>query len=224
MAKNTISMKKFRSNLTKISRLAKTGYNSITSVAKQIIATVTNIASKISVLSENAAWQGGNESLPSDSYQSYYDNASKAEEAYLNNSLENLGRYKDEVIFDIYTIRDALSHNTEQMGYMLADTVTAAFGEAAGDFFQSGNNGGISFGSGFVQGLQEKMDEARGVVMSAMQDINAMVASVNGEVTRISNVTYSSPSYNFFGSGQTVTEQLSEARRVETVNQLRGIQ
>ena len=153
MAKNTISMKKFRSNLTKISRLAKSGYNSITSVARQIIATVTNIASKISVLSENAAWQGGNESLPADSYQSYYNQASKAEEAYLNNSLENLGRYKDEVIFDIYTIRDALSHNTEQMGYKLADTVTAAFGQAADDFFAEGMAGGISFGSGFVQGI-----------------------------------------------------------------------
>ena len=223
MAKNTISMKKFRSNLTKISRLAKTGYNSITSVAKQIIATVTNIASKISVLSEKAEWQGGNESLPTDAYQSYYDQAKRAEEAYLNNSLENLGRYKDEVIFDIYTIRDALSHNTEQMGYMLADAVTAAFGQAADDFFAGGMAGGISFGSGFVLGLQEKMDKARDVVMSAMQDINAMIGTINSASTNVSNITYSNPSYNFYSSGQTVGEQLSEARRTETINQLRGI-
>ena len=87
-----------------------------------------------------------------------------------------------------------------------------------------GMAGGISFGSGFVQGLEEKMDKARGVVMSAMQDMNAMLNSVNSSATSISNITYSSPSYNFFSSGQTVSEQLSEARRAETVNELRGMQ
>ena len=223
MAKNTITMKRFKANLTKISRLAKSGYNSITSVAKQIIATVTTIASKIAVVSGNAGWQGGNESLPSDAYQSYYDQASKAEEAYLNNSLQNLGRYKDEIIFDIYTIKDALSHNTEQIGYALSDIVTKAFGDAAADFFESGKAGGNSFGDGFVQSVEEKISQARSMIISAMQSIGAVISSGHAAMTNVSTVTYSNPSYNFYSSGQTVSQQLNEARRTETVNALRGM-
>ncbi len=223
MAKNTISMKRFKSNLTKISRLAKLGYNSITTVAKQIIATVTAIASKISVVSENAAWQGGNESLPQDSFQSYYNQASKAEEAYLNKSLENLTNYKDEVIFDIFTISDALSHNAEQLGYVIAREIKQAFGESVNDFFDSGKASGQSFGSGFKSSIETSMKEIGEIVNAAMQNINSEVASVASAATSVSNVTYYSPTYNFYNSGQTVTEQLNEARRADTVNALRGV-
>lgn len=222
MKKGTISMKKFRSNLTKISRLAKTGYNSITSVAKNIISTVTAIASKISVVTEKGYWQGGNESLHEDGYQSYYDNAAKAEEEFLSRSLNNLANYKDEIIFDIYTISDALSHNSEQMGYMLAQAVKNAFSESTDDFFISGQNSGKSFGDGFRLSVENSMNDVSRIVIEAMQNINSLISSALSRVNSVSNVTYSSPSYNFYSSSQTVSEQLSEARRSQTVNELRG--
>ncbi len=223
MAKNTISMKRFKANLTKISRLAKSGYKSITSVAKQIIATVTNIASKISVLSENAYWQGGNESLPADGFGSYYDRASKEEEAYLNRSLSNLTNYKDEIIFDIFTISDALSHNAEQMGYVISQEIKKAFGESAEGFFESGKSVGQSFGDGMKVSIEDSIREITSVVNAAMQNINLKMSVASSAANSAGQITYSNPSYNFYSSSQTVSQQLSEARRAETINSLRGL-
>lgn len=220
MAKNTISMRKFRSSLTKISRLAKSGYNSVTSVAKQIIATVTNIASKISVLSESSGWQGGNESLPSDGYQSYYDNAGRAEDNYLRSSLQNLSNYKDEVISDIYMISDALSQNADQIGYRLADAVKNAFGEVSDDFFLSGEMSGKSFGSGFISSVEECIESARQMMVSTMQSVNQVLDAATA-AKNSSTITYSNPSYNFYSSNQTVSEQLKEARTAEIISALR---
>lgn len=218
MAKTTISMKKFRASLTKISRLAKSGYNSITSVAKGIIATVTSIASKISVLSENAGWQPPEQSLPADSYQSYYNSISKAEESFLNRSSTNLTNYTDEIIADIYKIRDAAAHNGEQLTYILADAFEKAFGGSVADFFDYGVKSGESFGQGFRQSVETGMAEVKVSVYNTMRELYPL-ASATGNV---SNITYSSPSYNFYGSGQTVSQQLSEARIADTVNALRG--
>ncbi|MFA7636780.1 MAG: hypothetical protein WCX81_03350 [Monoglobales bacterium] len=222
MAKNTISMRKFRSSLTKISRLAKSGYNSISSVAKQIIATVTTIASKMSVLSENSGWQGASESLPSDGYQSYYDNAGKAEESYLKGSLQNISSYKDEVISDIYMISDALSQNADQIGYRLSDAVKNAFGEVSEDFFLSGEKSGKSFGGGFLSSVEESMEAAKQMMVSAMQSVS-QVMNAAAAAKDITNITYSNPSYNFYSSNQTVSEQLKEARNAETISALRRV-
>ena len=219
MAKGTISMKRFKSNLTKISRLAKAGYNSITSVAKQIISTVTQMASKIEILSPNAQWQGASASLPEDGYQSYYDDVLRAEERFLNTSLTNIMNYKDEIIHDIFTVSDALSHNADQISFGLADVLRAEFGELSGEFFSYGKIGGASFGSGIKESVSRYMDEVEKMVIETMQRINSLTSSSDLSVS--SNVTYSNPSYNFYGSKQTVTEQLNEARKAEVISAMR---
>ena len=219
MAKGTISMKRFKANLTKISRLAKSGYNSITSVAKQIISTVTQIASKIAVVSPNAEWKGASGSLPVESFESYYDDVLRAEQRFLNSSLTNLMNYKDEIIHDIFTVGDALSHNADQVSFGLAEILREEFGELSGEFISYGRISGTGFGSGLKESIGRYMGEVEKMVVSAMQRINSLVSSSNQAVT--SNVTYSNPSYNFFSSKQTVTEQLNEARKAQAISAMR---
>ena len=219
MAKTTISMNKFKSSLTKISRLAKSGYNSITTVAKGIISTVTYMASKITVLTDKANWQPGEQSLPSDGGSSYYEAAAKAEENFLNRSSRNISNYKDGVIADIFGIGDAAAYNTEQFAFRLAESVRAAFGDSADDFFKAGSVSGESFGDGFEKSVNKKIADVRVNMLKMIQEINANMAGIN----KVSNITYSSPSYNFYSSGQTVSQQLSEARIADTVNALRGV-
>ena len=218
MAKTTISMKKFRSSLTKISRLAKSGYNSITSVAKGIISTVTYMASKISVLSDKANWQPPEQSLPTENFSDYYQITSRAEESFLNRSSNNLANYKDDVIADLYSIGDAATFAGEQVAFALAENMKAAFGKKAGDFFKTGSVSGASFGDGFAGSVEKRVAELKVNILKTMQDIYPVVSKINN----VSNVTYSSPSYNFYSSGQTVSQQLTEARIADTVNALRS--
>jgi len=221
VAKNTISMKRFKANLTKISRLAKTGYNSITSVAKQIISTVTSIASKIAILDNNAAWQGASgNSLPEENYQSYYGAIQNAEERFLNTSLNNLMNYKDEIIHDIFTVGDALTHNADQIYFGIGDALRAEFNGLKDEFFSYGKAGGASFGNGFKGAVSSCMEEVKKMVLASAEMVNSAISS-GGEKTSSSSVTYSSPSYNFYSSKQTVSEQLNEARKVQAISAMR---
>lgn len=219
MAKGTISMKRFRSNLTKISRLAKSGYNSITSVAKQIIDTVTTMASKISILGENAVWYPDQQISSVGNYQSYYDEMLKLEEKFLAGSLNNLENYKDGVIADIYKISDAANKNNEELTYTLTESIRSAFKNAAADFFDCGYLNGTSYGSGFKRAVEKSMSEVRSSVLKEMQDIYSVTYGVKASGT--SSVIYNSPSYNFYGSAQTITQQLAEARKTATIEALR---
>ena len=222
MAKGTISMKRFKGNLTKISRLAKTGYNSITSVAKQIIDTVTNMASKISIIGENAVWYPDQQLSPVGNYQSYYGDINKIEKQFLSNSLTNLENYKNGVIFDIYRISDAVSQNSEVLSNMLAESIKSAFGNAAKDFFDCGIKSGNSFGSGFKVSIEKSMQEITGMVKASMQSLSPVISSVQtGQYGGV--VNYNNPSYIFYSSNQTVTEQLNEARKDATISALRGL-
>lgn len=218
MAKDTISMKKFKSSLTKISRLAKSGYKSITSVAKGIVSTVTYMASKVSVLSDKANWEPPAQSFDAGGGSSYYDAASRAEEAFLNRSSNNIANYKDGVIADIFSISDAAAYNSEQLGFMLVESVKTAFGKSADEFFKTGSISGNSFGDGFLKSMNGKIARLRVDILKMIQDLHPYISGVN----QFSNITYSSPSYNFYSSGQTVSQQLSEARIADTVNALRG--
>lgn len=221
MAKNTISMKRFKANLTKISRLAKSGYNSITSVAKQIISTVTAIASKIAVLDNNAAWQGASGgSLPEVSYQSYYDAVAREEARFLNTSLNNLMNYKDEIIHDIFTVGDALTHNADQIYFGIGDALRAEFNGFKDEFFSYGKTGGATFGSGFKESVGLYLEEVKRMILSTAETVNSALSSGSPK-TGYSSVTYSSPSYNFYSSKQTVSEQLSEARKVQAISAMR---
>ena len=221
MAKNTISMKRFKANLTKISRLAKSGYNSITSVAKQIISTVTTIASKIAVLNDNAAWQGASGSaLPEENYQSYYDAVAKAEEKFLNTSLSNLMNYKDEIIRDIFSVGDALTHNAGQIYFGIEDAIRSEFDGLKDEFFAYGKTGGATFGDGFKNSINSCMEEVGKIVMSSVGKISSAISS-RGYGSTSSSITYSNPSYNFYSSKQTVSEQLSEARKVQVISAMR---
>lgn len=221
MAKNTISMSRFRANLTKISRLAKSGYNSITSVAKQIISTVTAIASKISVLNPNSAWQGASEqALPAEDYKSYYDEVLKAEEKFLNTSLSNLTNYKDEIIRDIFTVGDALTHNTDQIYFGLEEALRREFDEIKEDFFTYGKVGGTNFGNGLKESISACVDEVQRLVNASMDKISSGVLATGGS-TSYSSITYSNPSYNFYSSKQTVSQQLSEARKEQAISAMR---
>lgn len=222
MAKGTISMKRFRGNLTKISRLAKSGYNSITSVAKQIIDTVTNMASKISILGENAVWYPDQQISSVSSYQSYYDEMNKIEQQFLNNSLNNLENYKNGVIFDIYRVSDAVSQNTDALSMMLTETIRNAFGNAAKDFFECGEKSGNSFGNGFKISIEKSMLDAVGSILNTMQNIAPVISSVNPGASGSGVVNYNNPSYIFYSSNQTVTEQLNEARKAAMISALRG--
>lgn len=221
MAKDTISMKRFRGNLTKISRLAKVGYNSITSVAKQIIDTVTTMASKISILGENAVWYPDQQLSSVSSYQSYYDEMNKIEQRFLSNSLNNLENYKDGVIVDIYRIGDAVSQNTDALSVVLTETIRNAFGNAAKDFFECGEKSGNTFGQGFKLSIEKSMQEIKSSIISTMQSISPGISS-GKSVSGSGVVNYNSPSYNFYGSNKTMTEQLNEARKAAQVAALRG--
>ena len=222
MAKGTISMKRFKGNLTKISKLAKTGYNSITSVAKQIIDTVTNMASKISILGENAVWYPNQQLTSVSNYQSYYDEMNKIEAQFLNNSLNNLENYKNGVIFDIYRVGDAVSQNTDALSPMLTETIRNAFGNAATDFFECGEKSGNSFGNGFKVSIEKSMQEIRGIVLATMGSISPVITSIRTGASASGVVNYNNPSYNFYGSNQTVTQQLNEARKAAAISKLRG--
>ncbi len=222
MAQEKIAMSKFRSSLSKISRLAKTGYKSITSVASQIISTVTSIASKIAVVRDTSySLPGGaNENT---NYNKIYEEASAAEEKFLNQSLQNINAYKDEVIFDIYRVGDALSQNSEAIAYSLIKEVKKAFADVSDDFFACGNEVGTGFGAGLILSTEKAIEDAKSLMQSAMAEIAAMMDYRSYASYTNSSVTYSSPSYNFYGSGQTVSEQLNEARQSQIINELRGI-
>lgn len=93
------------------------------------------------------------------------------------------------------------------------------YGEVPEDFFSCGGDSANSFKNGFLDKLPEIFEEIRQAFADGMAAIMPDI-SIGGGGSSGGN-TYTS-SYNFYGNGQTVSEQLQAARASSVINRMRG--
>lgn len=100
----------------------------------------------------------------------------------------------------------------------LLDELGRSFEKVPESFLDGGIDSAEAFGEGFIQSIDGIMDSIKLAIESKLDEISADISI--GYDKPGSNVYNSS--YNFYGSGQTVSEQLEQARITDTVNKLRG--
>ncbi len=105
-----------------------------------------------------------------------------------------------------------LKESYGSLGEDLAGELERAFGDIPMTFFENGKLSAQEFGKGFC-------DKLTGI----MEDINDFITRFTTEIELSPSSVTRNASYNFFGSGQTVAEQLAEARVSEALEEMRGL-
>lgn len=98
----------------------------------------------------------------------------------------------------------------------LLEELSKSFEKVPESFIDGGIDSAQAFGEGFLQSID-------GIIDSIKIELAQKLGEINGQIS----VEYGKPnvynsSYNFYGSGQTVSQQLEAARLADTVNRLRG--
>ena len=83
-------------------------------------------------------------------------------------------------------------------------------------FVEGGIDSAKAFGEGFLQSIDGIIDAIKIEIADKLGEINGQISVEYGKPN-----VYNS-SYNFYGSAQTVSQQLEQARIADTVNRLRG--
>jgi len=126
-------------------------------------------------------------------------------------------RLENEIVNDIFNedIENAKIYYTETANDLLEE-LSKSFGKVPESFIDGGIDSAKAFGEGFLQSID-------GVIDAIKIEIAEKLGEINGQIS----VEYGKPnvynsSYNFYGSSQTVSQQLEQARIADTVNRLRG--
>ncbi len=100
----------------------------------------------------------------------------------------------------------------------LLEELKKSFESVPESFFDGGIDSANAFGEGFIQSIDGIIDAIKIEIESKLGEISSNISAGYGGAG--SNIYNSS--YNFYGSGQSVSEQLEEARIADTVSRLRG--
>lgn len=110
--------------------------------------------------------------------------------------------------------------------YTLKENLTRelsdAFKSVPAGFFDDGEKSAQAFCSGFEQKISSASQKLRETVEQTFSNIQPVVTVSASAASSGSSQVYNNASYNFYGSGLTVTQQLEQARRSQTLNMLRG--
>ena len=120
---------------------------------------------------------------------------------------ENLQNTEKTVVSELFADEvAALSQTYGNLGQSLKDEIENAVGSLPKSFFKNGELSAEEFGKGFTSALY-----------GVMEDINRITADISINTTPSYNANY-----NFYGSGQTVAQQLAQARVDSELAELRG--
>lgn len=89
------------------------------------------------------------------------------------------------------------------------------------DFFDCGIKSGNAFGEALAGSVSAAMERVKNIINSFGISFGGAISSVMSAAGGTGS-SVRTTSYNFYGSGQTVSEQLAAARAADTVNKLRG--
>lgn len=106
-------------------------------------------------------------------------------------------------------------------GSSLKDKLIEQFGSVPDDFFAIGQDSANSFCEGFMEKLQSAFAAIQNAVTAGMQSMAPSLALAGGFAA--GSVSTYHNNYNFYGSGQTVSQQLREARASADLQKLRSL-
>lgn len=126
-------------------------------------------------------------------------------------------RLENEIANDIFNedIENAKTYYQETANDLLEE-LSKSFEKVPESFIDGGIDSAKAFGEGFLQSIDGIIDSIKLEIAEKLGDISTQI-SAEYEKPNVYN-----SSYNFYGSGQTVSQQLEEARLTDTVNRLRG--
>ena len=126
-------------------------------------------------------------------------------------------RLENEIANDIFNedIENAKTYYKETADGLLEE-LSKSFEKVPESFIDGGIDSAKAFGEGFLQSIDGIIDAIKIEFAEKLGEINGQISLEYGK----SNVYNSS--YNFYGSSQTVSQQLEQARIADTVNRLRG--
>lgn len=93
------------------------------------------------------------------------------------------------------------------------------YGEIPDSFFECGGESAVEFKNGFLDALPAVFEEISAVFADGL---TTMIPSISFSGGASSGGNSYTSSYNFYGSGQTVSQQLAAARAAATVERMRG--
>ncbi len=137
------------------------------------------------------------------------DSAALADFVQSYNALKDTERYITSSLFsgDIEELKSTFG----TLGEDMINELKLSIEDLPDTFFENGKLSAEEFGKGFTDRLDTVMSEINSIISSYTADINIL--------PQTSNYT---ASYNFYSSGQTIAQQLSEARLEETLRELRN--
>ena len=105
-----------------------------------------------------------------------------------------------------------------EAGQSLKEKLLEKFKVVPEGFLDVGKDAAENFSSAFLDGLNKIMERAGAVLTAGIQPAYAASGAGAGNVQNISNAV----SYNLYGSGETVAQQLQSARAHRQIEKLRG--
>lgn len=138
-----------------------------------------------------------------------------ADDGQFNEYITAYGDHEKEIADIAVTLT---SDSTDKAISVMKSKLAEVYGEIPDEFFLCGQESGASFGEAFGEELKAQLEDIRTVLNSGIEDMLSVGFSNAGTQN---NSSYSA-SYNFYGSGQTVAQQLRSARASAAVERLRG--
>nr|DAH37248.1 MAG TPA: minor tail protein [Caudoviricetes sp.] len=167
---------------------------------------------------ENSFYEEYGQSLPADFWQFGEDAAANFAKSFVDrtSSQESQAEIKaaGETAGSAFAAGVSESLSKETMKAELEKT----FGTVPDSFFDLGEDSADSFGEGFTSRLKAIFANIQNAVASTMASMSPVLVG-GGTVGNIS--TYNA-SYNFYGSGQTVSQQLQASRQHSEITRMRG--
>lgn len=168
---------------------------------------------------ENAFLAEFGESLPADFWQFGEESAANFAKSFVDkaSSEETQTEIKaaGEAAGDTFVAGVSESLSKETMKAELKKT----FGTVPDSFFDIGEDSADSFGEGFTSRLRTLFVNMQNAVASTMASMSPVL--VGGGST--GNISTYNASYNFYGSGQTVSQQLQAVKQHSEITRMRGI-
>lgn len=110
------------------------------------------------------------------------------------------------------------AENTQKAISVMKSKLEEVYGEIPDDFWQCGLESAQQFGEAFGEEIERILKEIKQTVQSSMESAVPTVSVGTGT----QNTSSYTASYNFYGSGETVSQQLKAARSAAVVERMRG--
>lgn len=138
-----------------------------------------------------------------------------ADDAEFSEYIEAYREHKSEIS---RLAEELTEENTQKAISVMKSKLEEVYGEIPDDFWQCGFESAQSFGDAFGEELEKILADIKKSVQSSMSEAIPTVSAATGT----QNTSSYTASYNFYGSGETVSAQLRAARSAAAVERMRG--